>query len=334
MFLCIPREQIQRFKKALAGRDIKIEDLVRMSTEERTEVFRQFAGDQAKTVNTLFEEKLVLKNRIQGIKNWISKVGEVGRYDPAKKAKLDRLLSEYKAKQQERMFSPSEHEAFLRDLVEEKFGTRITREEAKAVFDLTAKKEGLKSKFNEKTGEWTSEKDRLSYGAADVVMRNYVSDLKDGKLNVRDMIRERMYEFTQEFKGNKLMAVVDLLSDVARTVSDNSISLVATLDNSFLGRQGLHTLQTHPTVWWKGALNSFKDMWKELRGKPAMDALLADIYSRENYLNGRYDKAGIIPKTEEQYPTSLPERIPVLGRVFKASESAFVGSGLRMRTGL
>jgi hypothetical protein len=65
-----------------------------------------------------------------------------------------------------------------------------------------------------------------------------------------------------------------------------------------------------------------------------MDALNADIYSRPNYLNGEYRKAGVIAKTEEQFPATLAERIPGAGRVFKASEMAFRGSGLRMRTDL
>jgi len=48
-------------------------------------------------------------------------------------------------------------------------------------------------------------------------------------------------------------------------------------------------------------------------------------------MNGNYEVAKLIPKTEEQYPTSIPGRIPGLGRVFKASENAFVNSALRMR---
>jgi hypothetical protein len=65
---------------------------MKMSTEARTALFEKFAGDNAKTMNTLFEEKLILQRKYQGIRNWINKVGEMGRYDPAKKAKLETLL--------------------------------------------------------------------------------------------------------------------------------------------------------------------------------------------------------------------------------------------------
>ncbi len=37
---------------------------------------------------------------------------------------------------------------------------------------------------------------------------------------------------------------------------------------------------------------------------------------------------------EEAFPTALPEKIPVLGRLYKASEAAFVGGALRLRADL
>ena len=61
---------------------------------------------------------------------------------------------------------------------------------------------------------------------------------------------------------------------------------------------------------------------------------MADVYSRPNYLNNQYKNAGLISSAEEQFPSYLPERIPVAGRLFKASEAAFKGTALRMRLDL
>jgi hypothetical protein len=61
---------------------------------------------------------------------------------------------------------------------------------------------------------------------------------------------------------------------------------------------------------------------------------MADYYSRPNYLNGNYHKAGIQARHEEEVATDLPERMYVLGRLFKASNAAFNGSALRMRMDL
>ena len=176
--------------------------------------------------------------------------------------------------------------------------------------------------------------DRLAYGAARVKYINYVDSLKGAGTPIGELVKDRVGELKTTFKDNKAKAVFDVAKDTLRTITDNSIGLVATLDNSFLGRQGLKTLMTHPSAWYPAAKNSFVDFAKTLGGKASMDALKADIFSRPNFIDEKYQKAKIIAKTEEQFPTTLPERVPGVGRVFKASENAFVGSGLRMRADL
>ena len=203
----------------------------------------------------------------------------------------------------------------------------ITKEEAARIVELS---DDMMKKMDamEKGG------DRFEYGASRVAYERYIDELKGENLSLGRKVKDRFGEFKTTFKDNKAEAVYNVGVDALKTIVNNSVSLVASLDNSFLGRQGLHTLMTHPSVWAKGAKNSFVDIWNTLGGKQTHDALMADVYSRENYLNGSYEKAKILTKTEEQFPTSTPERIPVVGRVFKASQNAFTGSAIRMRTGL
>lgn len=178
--------------------------------------------------------------------------------------------------------------------------------------------------------------DRLSYGAAKVAYENYVNALKGENASIKTLLKNRIQETKTSWKENKVKAVTGLIKDSIVAISDNSVSFVASVDNSFLGRQGLNTLLTHPTVWANAAKKSFSDIYKTMvskhGGKAVRDAVMADAYSRPNYLNGNYERAKLIPKTEEQFPTSLPERLPLgIGRVFKASENAFLNSGVRMR---
>jgi len=50
----------------------------------------------------------------------------------------------------------------------------------------------------------------------------------------------------------------------------------------------------------------------------------ADINSRPNALNGNYKKMGLaVGNVEDQFPSSLPAKIPYAGRVFEASKNAF-----------
>ena len=68
---CLLPEKIDEFKRSLKERKIEIGDLINMPTEKRTQLLADYAGADAPGVNKLFEDKLILKNRIQGIKNWV-----------------------------------------------------------------------------------------------------------------------------------------------------------------------------------------------------------------------------------------------------------------------
>ncbi len=203
----------------------------------------------------------------------------------------------------------------------------VTQKEASNIVDLS-------DKMMSHIGEMEKGEKSIEYGAARALYEDYVNHLKGADTPLSVLLKGGKEKFKTTWQDHKTKAVYDLGVDALRVIVDNSVSMVATLDNSFIGRQGLKTLMTHPTIWAKGAKNSFIDIWKTLGGQDARRALMADIYSEPNYFNGSYEKAGILAKHEEQFPTSLPARIPGIGRVFKASENAFTGSAIRMRTGL
>ena len=333
---CLPPKDVENFKMALKTKAINIADLINMDTAKRTEFLRNYAGDMAPEVNHLFEQKFVLKNRLQGIKNWASKVGELGRYSPAKKAQIEQMMQEYRDKQFERTFSPKEHESFLNDLADAKLGTHVSKAEAKQIFDLYKTADNFKKNYNAETETWSSPKDRLDYGMAQVAANKYVESLKTEELSIGEMAKRRVGEFKEDWKDYPVKAVTKLAKDAIVELDKNSVAIVASIDDSFIGRQGLTTLQTHPSVWAKAAVKSFTDIYKSLKEKhgneKAKDILHADLVSEPNYINGNYQKAGILASFEEQYPTSHPARVPYIGRAFKASEVAFTNSALRMRT--
>lgn len=144
--ICLLPEKVQEFKQALKNKEINIADLINMSTEERTTLLGKYAGSNAKDVNTLFEEKLVLKNKIQGLKNWSSRLGKIGKYSDQGKADLDAEISKYRAAQQQRIFNPKEEQSFLNDLADKKVGVHISKEVAQKVFQLSSELSELKAK--------------------------------------------------------------------------------------------------------------------------------------------------------------------------------------------
>jgi len=219
---------------------------------------------------------------------------------------------------------------------EEASGT-ITKQEVAEIVKMSEKTIEKKEKqYNPETEKWSSPKSQKDYGVTKRAYVNYINYLKFGERTIPEMLKDRWQEAKVTWKENKAQAIADFFKDAIYTTSDISISMAASWDNSFVGRQGRNTFFTHPTVWADMTLKSFGDIYKSLAtkegAKAVKDVVMAEIYSRPNYMNGNYHKAKLFPKSEEQFPTSLPGRLPLgVGRVFNAAENAFIFSAARAR---
>lgn len=107
-------------------------------------------------------------------------------------------------------------------------------------------------------------------------------------------------------------------------------SLKASLDDSAVFRQGWRVAFTNPIIWQRNALKTFSDAVKTFGGKEVMDHVRAEIKLNPYYEQAKQAKLAI-GTTEEDFPTSLPEKVPFLGRVYKASENAFTAFQYRNR---
>lgn len=316
---CLPPDAVNKFKNALVSGKIDPEKLANMTSDERRAFFESITGkENAKGVNALFESKLLLKNKQQGYVTWAKKVA--GMNPEVRRDLLARIQ-----KMDERVLNPSEEQTFLKDLAEHKLGIGVSQDEAKNIATMSKTVQDLEAKAKP-DGTFSSESDRLAYGMSKVHLENYINDLKTGS------------RFTKTYNPLKL---------AGRAIKGTPgflTSSLATFDNSFFGRQGVKTLLNIRTsnIWVKDFLKSWKDIGRELtKGKNsdgALDLLKADIYSRPNALNGNYRRlgkeGGLEALTEEAYPSHAPEKIPLFGRLFKASEAAYNGGALRMRADL
>lgn len=307
MAFCLIPKYADDFIKRLQGGEIDPEKLNGMTSQERREFFASFMGhENATATNALFESKLLLKNQQAGFVSWAKQISglkpEAQRDLISRVAKMDRVLN------------PAEQKAFMEDLAAQKLGLGVSGEEAAHISKLAKDVEEAKQSA-------ISGGDRMAYGRAKVEFIKYMSDLKDeaGKMTL------------QEIKASPGKALIKGISNLGGL----SKSLKASLDNSSLGRQGLKTLFSHPSIWKENAVKSFKDIARTFGGKEVMDEVRADVYSRPNALNGLYKKEGLaVGVNEEAYPTSLPEKIPYLGKAFKASDAAFSAFSLRTRADL
>lgn len=308
MTYCLPKKMVNAFLAALKDGKIDPDKLMAMTSQERRGYFAKIIGeDNAKEVNTLFESKMLLADQKRGLVTWARQLSGL-----SDKQKLDFIS---KVEKLERVLDPKEERAFLADLAEQKIGASVTVEEARSISQGAKQIVELRQDWDQNTGSWSSETARIKYGTAYVEYQNYVGTL------LRDA---KALSFKEWSKSPKQWLL---------TTASATKGIVASMDNSFFGRQGIKMLFTNPGTWTNAFVKSWGDIAKELGGHDAMLPIKADIFSRPNAMNGKYNNAKIALgiEFEEAFPSALPEKIPGFGRLYKASEAAFNGAAMRMR---
>jgi hypothetical protein len=207
--------------------------------------------------------------------------------------------------------------------IQKNLGETITTEEAGNIAKLSKGASEAKKKMESSPrrglGEPATEAE-MEYGRKRVAFAQYVDGLKD---NANKMT-------WQEFKSSPLGSMVKSASHIPGLTK----SMKATFDNSGLFNQHIKTLMTHPVVWQRNALKSFQDIYRTLGGKNVMGEIVADMVSRPNFEKYKTDKLAI-NTIEEAFPDSrLLEKIPYLGKVHQAANTAYTGLAYRNRMDL
>ena len=309
MPFCLPKNLTNTFLEKVKSGEVDPEKLSNMTSQERRTFFTGFLGDEnARHVNALFESKLLLKNQQQGIVNWAKRIGGL-------KPEVQRdILS--RVERMTEILQPKEMDAFLEDLASQRLGVSVSLDEAGKIAELSKTISEKKALIPETSPLRSPE--RMEYGTAFSLFRRYVKGLK---VQAKQLAPKEVIKNPSE-----------LLQEVGGTAK----SIASSLDNSLFGRQGLVTLVNEPDIWTKNFTKSWGDIGKELKGIDAMLPIEADVFSRPNALNGKYKalKLDIGIESEEAFPNRWPEKIPLFGKLFKASESAYNGGALRMRADL
>lgn len=322
MAVCLPKVNREKLLNALKKGELTLGRLYELSDAQRNQLLSKYVGkENASFVNAKFEQAM-LSNQKTAFAKWIENT--VSRKDPVRRDMLKKVENVKK------FLSPQERKGFLEDLAEMKLGVRVSEMEAKFLLETKAKIDEFKAKIPENAPLRSPE--RMAYGLAVETFKEFIGERK---------LAAEAITFKERFlPKNYWQNLVD--------VAGATKALVATLDNSFIGRQGIKVLYTNPKIWGRVAVESIKNFGKELfaksegffktRDDAIIQGIRADIWSRPNSLNGKYNAAkngyGLGVLREEVFPTSIPEKIPILGRFFKASETAFNGSALRMRADL
>ena len=319
--ICLPQLEVSKFREAIVSGKINPEELSLLSSAERHAALSQVVGEaNAQTVNSLFESRLLLKNQKTAYVAWAKNV--MGVTPEVRRDLISRI------ERMEKVLDPEEADKFLGDLVATKLGFDVTQVEAKKIADMSKAISDAKA-LQREDGTFATEQQRLDYGYAKHDLGAYVSDLKNGQPpTIKGTFTDPVG--TAKTIGSKTAEMLKHPGKTATAAAGLSKSLKASLDNSAIFRQGWKTMFTNPASWGKNMVKTWADIAGAFRGKDVLRELDADIVSRPNY--NLYQKAGLATSTiEEAFPSQMPERIPGLGRLFKASEGAYTGFLHRQR---
>lgn len=331
---CLIKPLANKFRNMLVSGEITPQKLNDMTSKERRNFFaKNFGEENAKQMNTLFEKKILLKNQQRGIISWAETILKDN--ERAKSTVLS------KVNKLETALEGKELNSFLEDLAESKVGFEITQEEFTQLSELGKVAEEKKRIALEKLedGKWKSEEDKntfgIDFGSAKVAFDNYYSQLAEKAKG------KSMENIKEAYKNRGVVGGTWVgLTTSADFIASNSRAFVASWDNSFWGRQGRKAIGRPATsrLWFNNLKQSFADAGNILiqgkqKGNEILDATKAEVYSRENYLNGRYEQGTKLDVgiREEEFPTSFPEKIPAIGRLFKISEVTYTAGAMRLR---
>lgn len=327
---CLIKQSADKLIEKLKKKEYTYASLRRMSSDARRSSFEKIMSkEDAKRSNILFEKKLLQKDFFKAMDTWQASVTGI----PTKRmAKIREMIAKRKEESTKKLFNPKDEESFMKDLAEAKVGVGISSEEAKMIYKLTNAARDTKNS---------------NYGEARVALENFIGDVKvkaiDGEFTTK--------EYWQSlWKDGGLNATQ--LGKITVDLFGAMKSVVASLDQSFIGRQGGRVLLSGEYEnWAKMAKNSLKTAYDVVKlpsetmidGKKVKlsdnsvvkDGIKASIYNRENGRNGIYEKMKLaVGINEEAFPNSLPSKIPGLGRFFKASEDSYTAAAYMLRADL
>lgn len=329
MSFCLPKFAADNFRKLLKEGRINPQELAELTSTERRARFTEIIGEEnARQVNALFESKLLLKNQQLGMISWAEKVAGL-------KPGVKRTMIE-KVNRLTKVLEPEELDMFLDDLAEQKLGIDVTVEEAGRLAQLGKAVEDARTQIPEEYLSLTDEAQIDKYFSENKAIQEYGFNLADFKDYV-SKLKTEAGKFTLKDYAKNPLRLVPATGNLMKSV-------LASFDNSFIGRQGIKALFNNPKLWTKAFVKSWQTFGKQLIAKTQggmfseletapLNAIKAKIYAHPDAINGLYERSNLAIglKTEEAFPTSFPAKIPLLGRLFSASESAYNGAALYMR---
>lgn len=335
---CLPRPLVAAFNSATAsGGLLDPIKLKAMDSPTRRATIAQVIGEKdAAKVNSLFEEKLLLKYK-HGLNDWVNEI-LAGPED--RKNIVDKI-----SKIDQRILDPVNRQAFLEDLAASRLKTRVTEAQAKQIYQLAQQANQAKVDWENSLLQQVSYKDFMNTAARQVtgMSQPVIAAARDrvrygnAVINLRDTL--------EDMKPNGK----DFLSRALNVAAIPKTLLTGLLHFSAIGVQLWGVLPSelgHLLIWSKDKLtfnenphtSGFIEQFKYFADEQNYKNLQAYIVSHPDYKYAVKAKLGLtdlsdkVINREESVPSSYPQEwneylkqnlgVP---NVFRASSRAFTG---------
>ena len=325
MPFCIPKEFIDDVKNIVSTTSSSI--------KRNKQLTEMFGAEGAKTINTAYEKSLLLKNQGTALDKFIANFTELGQAQKQElKVKIAQRMADKTTKiQNEELLS------LAQDIWNKKYKLDLSLEDVAKINDLKIQIDNLKDKM---TSTPVGSIERDAYGQKMVELKHIVEDLKNPreKLGFIETAKGIAKETASRFDKEK--GILGNVGEGIKVVGEAATSAIyksvqASADLSYSLRQGFKVFTKSPKVWaqnWKAAFEPFKHITKEEQQKVA-DAFMAKMVSHPLYQKA-IDSKLAIGVIEDFFPTTLAEKIPGVGSIFKASNEAFTIFSQGSRLGL
>lgn len=328
MAFCIDPQFVEEVKKL---------NLTKMTSEERTKAFTDILGeDTGKNVSVLYERTLLLKNQEKAFDKFVDEFIEAeGKNITKAEEKRIKIKENFqkRAAEKQGIIKDEELLAIVKDTLDRKYDLEIPDDKVKQMFDIRNEIDVLKK---EAEGTPDGSEAKLAWGKKVVELSNLVGDLKQVSQSIGGELKLAGQRIAGKANDKEWLGMVgQVINEIGNVVLSPAIkSVKASLDNSVLFRQGLKVLSADPKTFGKQAGNTWS-MWSKVLSKDAMEematAFKADLVTRDLYQDAIKAKLAI-GVVEDFFPTSVVQKIPGLGNLFKASDEAFTmfSQGSRM----
>lgn len=318
MATCIDPQFIER---------IKTLNLNKMSSIERIKAFDEIIGSNGAEINLLYEKSLLLKNK--QLDKFLDSISGVS---IEKKAKIKENIAENLIRKQG-VIKDNELLSIVKDALNKKYDLEIPDDVVERMFKLKNEADELSKKA---IGTPDGSPEKLAWGEKIVDLSDEIAAQKEVASDIKGELKLSGQRIKNKYDEKEWLAMVgQATKELGNIVFSPAIkSVKASLDNSVLFRQGLKVLSADKGIWAKNAGKTWS-MWGKVLNRESMEnmsrAFKADLVTRDLYQDAIKSKLAI-GVVEDFFPTSVAEKIPVAGNLFKASDEAFTmfSQGSRM----